>query len=174
MPGRKADREAYPDGYPEDAPADPINTYGRTKWEGEQAIRSATDDYLILRLSWVCGQFGGNFVKTMLKLGRERDDLQVVNDQWGSPTFAENVVQNTLALLQADRKGTFNITSGGLITWYDLARAIFELSDIDVAVEAVDSDAFPTKADRPFFSKLGTEKKLRSLKGLRFWIGSRG
>ncbi len=158
FPGERADREKCPDGYPEDYPADPINWYGQTKWEGEEAIRQTATDYLILRLSWVCGRFGGNFVKTMRQLGREREELQVVNDQWGSPTFAENVVQNTVALLQADKKGTYNITSRGLISWYDLAEAIFELSNIDVELEAVTSDAFPTEAERPHFSKLNTRK----------------
>jgi len=160
--GREEDRENCPEGYPEDYPADPINWYGQTKWEGEEAIRQTATDYLILRLSWVCGQFGGNFVKTMRQLGREREELQVVDDQWGSPTFAENVVQNTVALLQADKKGTYNITSRGLISWYDLAEAIFELSNIDVELEAVTSDAFPTEAERPHFSKLST-KKLESV-----------
>jgi dTDP-4-dehydrorhamnose reductase len=164
--GSKDDRKQYPDGYPEDAPADPINTYGCTKWEGEKALGDATSDYLILRLSWVCGQFGGNFVKTMLRLGQERDKLQVVNDQWGSPTFTENVVRNTLALLKAKEQGVYNITSKGMITWYDFAEAIFELSDTDVDLEPVTSDAFPTEAERPHFSKLST-KKLEAVSGSR-------
>lgn len=158
FPGNKEDRQKLPEGYPEDYPADPINWYGQTKWEGEQAIREISDNHLIVRLSWVCGQFGQNFVKTMLKLGRERDELQVVNDQWGSPTFTTDVVSNSLRLLELDSKGTYHITSKGMITWYDLARAVFELNDIDVAVEPVSSDAFPTKAERPHFSKLNTEK----------------
>lgn len=164
FPGRQQDREKYPDGYPEDYPADPINCYGKTKWGGEEAIRQITDNYLILRLSWLCGQFGGNFVKTMLKLGRERDVLQVVDDQWGSPTYTDNVVANTLALLEAESAGTYHITSKGMITWYDFAAAIFELNDINVKIEAVSSDTFVTKAKRPHFSKLST-KKLEAVSG---------
>lgn len=158
FPGNKADRNDFPEGYPEDRPADPINWYGQTKWEGEQAIRKTAENYLIIRLSWLCGQFGQNFVKTMLKLGRERDELQVVNDQWGSPTFTENVVVNSLRLLEEESTGTFHVTSDGIITWYDFAQAIFASQDIDVFAEPVSSEAFPTKAKRPHFSKLSIGK----------------
>lgn len=158
FPGYKKDKEALPEGYPENHPADPVNWYGQTKWEGEQTVRQTTDNHLILRLSWLCGQFGQNFVKTVLKLGRERDQLQVVNDQWGSPSFAGNVVQNTLQLLKGKSAGTYHITSGGIITWYDFAKAILGYSNIDINIEAVSSAAFPTKADRPHFSKLNTKK----------------
>jgi len=164
FPGKEKHRDKFPRGYPEDYPADPINWYGKTKWEGEQAIRNNTANHLILRLSWLCGQFRGNFVKTMLRLGRDRDQLQVVADQWGSPTFTSNVVDNTLRLLEAEKNGTYHVTSRGLITWYDFAKAIFEKSGIKVKVEPVSSEAFPTKAERPCFSKMST-KKLESVAG---------
>lgn len=158
FPGTKLNRQEFPKGYPETYPADPINWYGKTKWEGEQAIRQTTENHLIIRVSWLCGQYGSNFVKTMLKLGQERDELQVVDDQWGSPTFTENVVKNCLNLLNQEANGTYNITSEGLITWFDFAKAIFEISDTKVNIEAVSSEAFPTKAKRPYFSKLSTQK----------------
>lgn len=158
FPGTKLNKREFPEGYSEDYPADPVNWYGKTKWEGEQAIRQTAENHLIMRVSWLCGQFGSNFVKTMLKLGQERDELQVVDDQWGSPTFAENVVDNGLNLLRQDQIGTYHITSKGLISWYDLAKAIFEIKDMSVSLEAVDSDAFSTKAKRPYFSKLNTQK----------------
>ncbi|MGM0547281.1 MAG: dTDP-4-dehydrorhamnose reductase [Bacteroidota bacterium] len=166
FPGTKLNRKEFPEGYPETYPADPINWYGKTKWEGEQAIRQTTENHLIIRVSWLCGQHGSNFVKTMLKLGQEREELQVVDDQWGSPTFAENVVNNCLNLLSQEVNGTFHVTSKGLITWYDFAQAIFKISGIEVNVEAVDSDAFPTKAKRPHFSKLST-KKVQNIAGSR-------
>lgn len=166
FPGTKLNRQEFPGGYPETHPADPINWYGKTKWEGEQAIRQTTENHLIIRVSWLCGQHGSNFVKTMLKLGQERDKLQVVDDQWGSPTFAENVVNNGLNLLSQNTNGTYHITSKGLITWYDFAQAIFEISGIEVNVEGVDSNAFPTKAKRPYFSKLST-KKIQNIEGSR-------
>jgi dTDP-4-dehydrorhamnose reductase len=164
FPGTKLNKKEFPEGYSEDHPADPVNWYGKTKWEGEQAIRQTAENHLIIRLSWLCGSFGSNFVKTMLRLGKERDELQVVNDQWGSPTFAENVVENVLHLLGKDIIGTYHITTKGLISWYDFAGAIFEINNMDVSLEAVDSDAFPTQAQRPYFSKLST-KKIESVEG---------
>ena len=158
FPGTKLNKREFPEGYSEDHPADPVNWYGKTKWEGEQAIRQTAENHLIMRVSWLCGQFGSNFVKTMLRLGRERDELQVVDDQWGSPSFAENIVENGLNLLGKNKIGTYHITSKGLISWYDLAKAVFEIKDMNVSLEAVDSDTFPTKAKRPYFSKLNTQK----------------
>jgi len=164
FPGRIEDKKTFPDGYPENHAADPINYYGQTKWEGEEAIRQASQKHLIIRVSWLCGQFGNNFVKTMLRLERERDRLQVVNDQFGSPTFAGDVVKNSLQLIRDDQKGTFHLTSRGLITWYDFAKEICEQNGVNVNIEPVKSDAFPTKAKRPSFSKLST-KKLESVSG---------
>lgn len=158
FPGAPDDRTRFPDGYPEDHPTNPINYYGKTKLQGEEAIRASGCPHLIIRVAWLCGAFGSNFVKTMLQLGRERDRLEVVNDQWGSPTFAENVVFNSWQLLKAGQYGTFHITSHGLITWYDFARAVFETAGVDVEMEPVSSDHFPTVAKRPRFSKLSTEK----------------
>ncbi|NGP87815.1 dTDP-4-dehydrorhamnose reductase [Fodinibius halophilus] len=158
FPGSQLDKQECPRGYPEDHPADPINWYGKTKWEGEQAIRNTTANHLIIRVSWLCGQFGSNFVKTMLKLAEERDSLQVVDDQWGSPTFTEEVVKKSLALLKKDTKGTYHLCSKGLINWYEFAQTIFTLSEIDITLEAVDSSVFATEAERPSFSKLNTQK----------------
>ncbi|MGD8427695.1 MAG: dTDP-4-dehydrorhamnose reductase [Balneolaceae bacterium] len=164
FPGKREDHHKFPEGYLEDHPADPINYYGRTKWEGEEAIRQSASNYLIIRVSWLCGQFGSNFVKTMLRLGDERDKLQVVNDQWGSPTYAEDVVRNSLHLLNSDQTGTFHLTSRGLISWFDFAQAIFDECGFEIVVEPVNSDAYPTKAKRPHFSKLST-KKLEAVPG---------
>jgi dTDP-4-dehydrorhamnose reductase len=94
----------------------------------------------------------------MLTLGQEKKKLKVVNDQWGSPTFADNVVENTWMLFKSGEKGTYHITTKGMITWYDFATEIFDQSGIDVDVEAVPSEFFPRKAKRPFFSKLNTKK----------------
>lgn len=154
FPGNKEDRERFPDGYPEDHPTDPVNWYGATKLIGEQAIRSSGAHHLILRVSWLCGQFGSNFVTTMLRLAGERDELQVVNDQWGSPTFTGHVVENTLTLLRKAETGTFHLTSRGVLTWYVLARKIFEIKQLDVKVNPVSSEEFASKAPRPAFSKL--------------------
>lgn len=156
--GKKEDRRQFPKGYPEDHPADPINWYGRTKWEGEEAIRVSGCRHQIIRTTWLCGRFGHSFVKTMLKYGKEHDELKVVNDQWGSPGFADEVVENNFKLIEEDAEGTYHLTSKGLTNWAEFAEAIFEYSGIDVTVKQIPSEDFPTTADRPRFSKLDTTK----------------
>src|SRR5699024_7936655 len=164
FPGKSNDRQRHPKGYPESLAANPINFYGQTKWEGEKIIRKKTDQHLILRVSWLCGNYGSNFVKTMLRLGQGHEELQVVNEQWGSPTFTGNVVRNSWKLLQNKRRGTFHISSKGLITWHHFAKAIFSRAGIKVDLEAVRSEHFPTEAERPRFSKLKTSR-LAGIKG---------
>jgi dTDP-4-dehydrorhamnose reductase len=156
--GNADDRKFYPDGYPEDVVTAPRNVYGKSKLAGELAIQRSGAPHLMIRVSWLCGKYGNNFVKTMLRLATERDDLSVVDDQWGSPTFTNDVVKSTKLLMDTHQKGTFHVTSSGLITWYDFAKAIFELRDVDIKLNKVTSDKFPVKAKRPAFSKLSTVK----------------
>lgn len=159
------DMKKLPEGYPEDFPKHPVNEYGKSKLLGEEAIRNSGVDYLIVRVSWLCGKHGNNFVKTMLKLGQERDELKVVNDQFGCPTFASNVVENTWQLIQQAKIGTFHLTSLGKITWYEFAEEIFNQKEMDVKLIAVDSSEFPVKAKRPAFSLLST-KKIANIPGV--------
>lgn len=156
--GTSEDQKKYPDGYAEDQSGVPINVYGKTKSDGENAITSSGCDHLIIRVSWLCGKHGNNFVKTMLRLGKERDELTIVNDQYGSPSFTENVVENTITLLNKSKSGIFHITSKGLISWYDLAKEVFDQAGLSVTAIPVSSSEFPTKAKRPSFSKLNTDK----------------
>lgn len=156
--GDLKDKEQFPGGYPEGHPTAPINIYGRTKREGELAVMRSGCEYLILRVSWLCGRYGSNFIKKMLRLGAERNELAVVNDQFGCPTFTEPVVDQSLKLLENKAQGVFHLSSGGVITWYDLACAVFEYCEMDVDVRPVSSSAFKTKAPRPAFSKLSTQK----------------
>ncbi|MFN1836120.1 dTDP-4-dehydrorhamnose reductase [Balneola sp. MJW-20] len=156
--GSEEDEQKYPTGYPEDAPTDPVNEYGKSKLMGESAIVNSGADHLIIRVSWLCGEFGNNFVKTMLRLGSERDELSVVNDQVGCPAFTKPVVNNTLQLIRSSKQGIFHLRSAGRITWFDLASAIFKEKYINVSLNAVSSEAFPSKAKRPNFSLLGIEK----------------
>lgn len=158
FPGNEEDREKYPAGYPEDHSADPVNKYGQTKWEGEVAVRDSGCRHLIIRTTWLCGRFGNNFVKTMLKYGREREELQVVDDQWGSPGFADEVVANNFKLIEEGAEGTYHLTSKGLTNWADFAEAIFNYSGIEVTVKHIPSEEYPTEAERPKFSKLDTTK----------------
>tara|TARA_R110000868_G_scaffold304437_14_gene565169 strand:+ start:8508 stop:9365 length:858 start_codon:yes stop_codon:yes gene_type:complete len=156
--GSKEDQEKVPEGYPEDFITNPINVYGATKRRGEITILESGCEFLILRVSWLCGQFGNNFVKTMIRLSTERDQLSVVNDQYGSPTFADQVVEQSYLLLKENETGIFHLSSEGITTWYYFAKEIFRLKGIKVNVKAVDSDEFKTKAKRPSFSKLSTKK----------------
>jgi len=162
FPGRSADMKHFPDGYPEEAETGPINLYGKSKLEGEIAIRESGADHLIIRVSWLCGKYGGNFVKTMLRLSEERENLKVVHDQYGSPTFVESLIPATHYLIDAEKRGTYHYTSKGIITWHEFATAIFEISDRKVAIQPVQSEEFNFKAERPAFSKLST-KKIESL-----------
>lgn len=163
--GARKDREQFPEGYPEDHPPDPVNWYGYTKWKGEEAIRASGCRHLIIRTTWLCGRFGKNFVKTMLKYGKERDELQVVDDQWGSPGFADEVVENNFKLIEENAEGTYHLTSGGLTNWAEFANTIFEYSGIETRVKPISSEEFPTEAKRPKFSKLST-KKVEQLPGI--------
>ncbi|HKJ44225.1 MAG TPA: dTDP-4-dehydrorhamnose reductase [Balneolales bacterium] len=158
FPGTMKDKFTYPGGYSEEQPTNPINAYGKSKLRGEQVIKQIMSDYLIIRIAWLCGSFGHNFIKTILRLGREKKELKVVNDQYGSPTYTNNVVLNTIALLNANRFGLFHLTSNGLITWFELANEIMNMTGLDTNIIPVTSDEFPAKAKRPKFSKLNTNK----------------
>jgi dTDP-4-dehydrorhamnose reductase len=161
FPGKAEDKERYPKGYPEDAPTDPINAYGASKLKGEEHIREIMENYLVIRVSWLCGQYGSNFIRTMLKLADERDELSVVNDQWGSPTFTHHAVVQTIGLLETGSTGTYHCTSNGLITWYELAEYAIRSAGLQTELKPVGSDQFPTKAKRPSFSKLDPNKLLK-------------
>ena len=158
FPGREEDELKYPDGYLEDAETGPINVYGKTKLAGEEALKQGTDDYLLIRVSWLCGSEGKNFVKTMLRLGSDRNELIVVDDQIGSPAFTFDVAKKTHELVQGGKKGTYHISSEGKITWADFAEEIFKIAGMDVAVNRVTSEEFKTVAKRPAFSLLSKRK----------------
>ncbi len=156
--GEMSDQKRFPKGYPEDHPAEPVNWYGQTKWEGEQAIRKSGCKHLILRLSWLCGFYGNNFVTTMLRLAEGSDGLKVVDDQYASPTFTQNTVENVLKLIELKREGTYHLTCSGLISWAEFARAIFEIAGKEVKIKPIPTSEYPTEAKRPQFSKLSTKK----------------
>jgi dTDP-4-dehydrorhamnose reductase len=157
--------------YREDDPANPLGVYGRTKWEGEEAIRESGATHLILRTSWVYSARRSNFLLTMLRLADEveqdeRDGLTVVDDQIGCPTSAHWIAEATATLLErfAGRKArdlseTYHLVSAGQTSWYGFARAIFaQFGYDDVPVEPVTTDAYPTKAERPAYSVLDTTR----------------
>ena len=162
----------------EDAPTGPLNVYGQTKLEGEEAIRASGCRHLILRTSWVYGARGGNFAKTMLKLAQERDRLQVIDDQFGAPTGAELLADVSAYALRAlqwrpECAGTYHAVAQGETSWHGYARHVIENAraagrPIKVAPEsigAVPTSAFPTPARRPQNSRLDT-RKLRETFGV--------
>lgn len=156
--GDADDQIRFPLGYPENHETNPKNVYGKSKLKGEEAILSSGCDFILMRVSWLCGRYGSNFVKTMLRLGRQNNELTVVNDQIGSPAFAADVVENTLTLLEEQKNGLYHYCSEGKISWYEFAGEIFRQSGIEVKLKAVKSTEFSAKAKRPAFSLLSTQK----------------
>lgn len=148
-------------------PVAPIGAYARSKYAGELALRQRLPSATIIRTSWIYSTFGNNFLKTMQRLGQERDHLRVVYDQVGTPTYARDLVRAVLQLFtqvesgtspSSALAGTFNYSNEGVTSWYDFALAIMELSQIDCPIEAIESKDFPTEADRPNYSVLNKEK----------------
>jgi dTDP-4-dehydrorhamnose reductase len=158
FPGMPEDKQHYPGGYTESSRIEPVNRYGESKAAGEKFLINSQADYLLIRVSWLSSRFGNNFVKTIMKLGKQKKELKVVNDQFGSPTFATSAVHYTYLLIESGFSGTYHISSNGLITWYEYAREILLLAEIDASVIPVTSAEFPTIAERPVFSKLDCHK----------------
>lgn len=143
---------------PEDA-ADPLNVYGKSKYDGEQEIRKYLEQYFIVRISWVFGINGANFIKTMLRLGKERGEVKVVNDQIGSPTYTRDLAVLLVDMIETDRYGAYHATNEGICSWYEFAVEIFKAAGMDdVKVTPVASSAFPAKAKRPMNSRMSKEK----------------
>lgn len=140
--------------YAEDAPAAPVNVYGASKWEGETAVRELLTKYFIVRISWVFGYNGRNFIRTMLKLSESHDKLTVVDDQVGSPTYTRDLAVLLAEMARSDKYGTYHATNEGFCSWADLAIETFRQAGVKVEVERVTSDKFPTKATRPHNSRL--------------------
>ena len=134
----------------------PLNVYGQTKYEGELAVE-ALDKFFIVRIAWVFGVNGNNFIKTMLRLGKERGAVSVVNDQIGSPTYTYDLSKLVVDMIQTDKYGIYHATNEGLCSWYEFACEIFKQAGIDVEVTPVDSNAFPAKAKRPNNSRMSKE-----------------
>lgn len=141
---------------------DPQGVYGRTKYDGENAIlRIAPINTVIIRTSWVYSSFGNNFVKTMLRLGRERDTLGVIFDQVGTPTYAHDLAKTILEILPTisnDKPEIYHYSNEGVASWYDFAKAVFELSEVKCSVNPITTDQYPTPASRPYYSILNKSK----------------
>ncbi|MDD3028204.1 MAG: dTDP-4-dehydrorhamnose reductase [Erysipelotrichaceae bacterium] len=137
----------------DDAPS-PINVYGQSKYLGEQEVRNLVKEHFIIRISWVFGINGNNFVKTMLRLGNERDELNVVDDQIGAPTYTYDLARLAVAMIQSDKYGTYHVTNEGDTSWYEFAKEIFFQAGVEVKVNPVSSSEFKSAAKRPSNSKM--------------------
>ena len=131
----------------------PLNVYGKTKYEGELEVERLKKHFII-RISWVFGINGGNFIKTMLRLGKERKEVSVVNDQIGSPTYTYDLARLCVDMIQTKEYGTYHATNEGICSWYEFACEIFKQAKMDVIVHPVDSTQFPTRAVRPKNSRM--------------------
>lgn len=142
---------------PEDA-CHPQSVYGQTKYEGELAVQELLDKYFIVRIAWVFGINGKNFVKTMLKLSETRDSLTVVNDQFGSPTYTFDLAKLLVDMVQTDKYGIYHATNEGICSWYEFACAIFQKAGKETEVLPVSSEAYAAKAKRPKNSRMSKDK----------------
>ena len=172
--------------YKEDDKPDPVNYYGYAKWLGEQLALNNNPDTIVIRTSWVYSSYGNNFVKTMLRLMKERKEINVVNDQLGSPTYAKDLAEAIIAIvngewsvkerLEVGKSGSpeeetrnsklktqnsnniYHFSNDGIISWYDFAVAIKEIKQLDCVVHPIPSSAYPTPAKRPAYSGLDKTK----------------
>lgn len=147
---------------PGDEP-DPLNVYGLTKFEGEQEIKSRMDKYFIVRISWVFGVNGNNFIKTMLRLGRENGAVRVVDDQIGSPTYTYDLAVLLVDMIETEKYGEYHASNEGICSWYEFAKEIFAAAGMnEVEVTPVSSEEFPAKAKRPKNSRMSKEKLVKN------------
>ena len=137
---------------------DPLNVYGVTKYEGELAVEKYVEKFFIVRIAWVFGKNGKNFIKTMLNLGKTHDEVKVVDDQIGSPTYTFDLARLLVDMIETDKYGRYHATNEGLCTWYEFAVEIFRQAGISVNVVPVTSEEFQAKAKRPHNSRLNKDK----------------
>lgn len=153
----------------------PLNVYGLTKAQGEEFVEKLKKHFII-RIAWVFGKNGNNFIKTMLRLGKERGAVSVVNDQVGNPTYTYDLAKLVVDMIQTDKYGKYHATnSGDFISWYDFACEIFKQAGMDVKVTPVDSNQFPAKAKRPKNSRMNqTELDKNGFNRLPAWQDALG
>ena len=147
----------------------PINVYGKSKLLGEQAVQNLLEKYFIVRISWVFGEHGNNFVKTMLKLGKERKEINVVSDQYGSPTYTADLAPLLVEMIKTDCYGIYHATNEGVCSWAEFAEEIFKIAGMNVKVNHITTTEYFTKAKRPLNSRLSKEKTWKYFSKLRIW-----
>ena len=148
----------------------PINVYGASKLKGEQYVQDLLEKYYIVRISWVFGVNGNNFIKTMRRLGSERDELNIINDQVGSPTYTADLAPLLVDMMETDKYGIYHATNEGTCSWYEFANEIFKQSNIEVQTSPITTNQYPTAAKRPMNSKMSKAKlKESGFKSLATW-----
>lgn len=157
--------------YNEFSPTSPQSVYGKSKLAGEQFVREWIPQHYIIRTSWLFGKHGPNFVNTMLRLAEERTQLNVVHDQFGSPTYAVDLAEFILQLLDKELYGTYHVSNTGICTWYEFSKEIFQQAGLyHVQVNPVTTSQFPRPAPRPAYSVMDHMAiRLNGLKDLRHW-----
>lgn len=136
----------------------PLNVYGESKYQGELAVEKYLEKYYIVRIAWVFGVNGKNFIKTMLNLAKNHTEINVVNDQIGSPTYTFDLARLLVDMVETDKYGHYHATNEGLCTWYEFAKEIFAQTGKKITVYPVTSDEFPAKAKRPHNSRMDKTK----------------
>lgn len=152
--------------YIETDAAKPISVYGASKLQGELEIQKAIEKYFILRTSWLYSEHGNNFMKTMLRLAETRDEISVISDQIGTPTYAGDLAEVILEIINTKSTcfGVYHYSNEGAISWYNFAAAIFEITKIQIKLNPIKTSAYPTPAKRPAFSVMDKTKIKRVLK----------
>lgn len=151
--------------YTENDATKPLSVYGKTKLDGEKIVQKTLDKFFIVRTSWLYSEYANNFMKTMLRLGNERSELSVVSDQIGTPTYAKDLARVVVKIIEKDscEYGVYHYSNEGVASWYDFAKAIFEISNTGIVVNAIPTTAYPTPAKRPHYSVLDKSKLKNNL-----------
>lgn len=146
--------------YVETDMTNPLGVYGLSKLNGENEIISILEDHYIIRTSWLYSEYGNNFLKTMLKLSKDRNEINVVVDQIGTPTYAKDLANSLLKIIEKENNnfGVYHYSNEGIASWYDFAKAIFDLKNISIKINPILSASYPTLAKRPNFSVLDKTK----------------
>lgn len=156
--------------YNEFSSTNPLSVYGKSKLAGEQLVRDLHSKFFIVRTSWVYGKHGNNFVKTMLKLAQERDELMVVHNQLGCPTYTVDLASCIAEIIQTAKYGIYHVSNSGHCSWYEFAKAIFEEAAMNVKVNPCTTQKFPRPAPRPAYSVLEhMALKLNGFSEVRHW-----
>ena len=156
--------------YTENDETNPINIYGESKLAGEKYVQEILDKYYIVRTSWVFNINGKNFIETMLRLSKTNNQLSIVNDQIGSPTYTRDLSRLLVDMLETSKYGLYHATNEGYCSWYEFANTIFKLANINIDIKAINSNEYASRAKRPMNSKLSKDKLIEyGFKPLPHW-----